>query len=359
MSDGCKGDNMKVVVLIPALNPDDALVNTVRECISLGLRHIIVVDDGSAAEYQPVFDKVQEQGAMVLHHAHNRGKGAALKTGLEEITKHLPEMQGVVTADADGQHSPADILAVAKKMLEHPDSLVLGVRDFSGADVPSRSKFGNRLTASIFFLLTGTACSDTQTGLRGIPRSLFAVALRTNGERYDFEMNMLIDVARSRHTIVSVPIQTIYLEGNASSHFRVVRDSVLIYQQPLKYLAVALSSFVIDLGLFTVLSGKVFVGSAAGIWLSNIVARCLSGLYNFRMNQTWCFQAKERTMTQFVKYVALFVGVMLVSSAAVSTLRVLPCPPTLTKAVVDTILFFVNYQVQKRWIFAGQQEDKS
>ena len=133
---------------------------------------------------------------------------------------------------------------------------------------------------------------------------------------------------------------------------------MLIYQQPLKYLAVALSSFVIDLGLFAVLSGKVFVGSAAGIWFSNIAARCVSGLYNFRMNQTWCFQAKRRTMMQFVKYVVLFVCVMLVSSAAVSLLRVLPCPLTLTKAVVDTVLFFVNYQVQKRWIFADPQEDK-
>ena len=349
---------MEVVVLIPALNPDDSLCKTVRECISLGLRHVIVVDDGSAPEYQFVFDKVLELGAKVLHHAQNKGKGAALKTGIQEVAQNAPETEGVVTADADGQHSPSDILAVAKALVDHPDSLVLGVRDFSGDTVPARSRFGNRLTAGIFFLLTGTACSDTQTGLRGIPRAMFDAALHTNGERYDFEMNMLIDVARSRHAIVSVPIQTIYLDGNASSHFRVVRDSVLIYQQPLKYLAVALSSFVIDLGLFAVLSGKVFVGSAAGIWFSNIAARCVSGLYNFRMNQTWCFQAKRRTMMQFVKYVVLFVCVMLVSSAAVSSLRVLPCPLTLTKAVVDTVLFFVNYQVQKRWIFADPQEDK-
>jgi len=180
---------------------------------------------------------------------------------------------------------------------------------------------------------------------------MFELAGQTPGERYDFEMNFLTEAARRKLPINMLPIQTIYLEDNNSSHFRAVRDSVLIYQRPLKYLVTALGSFVLDICLFVILSSAIFSASPSGVWWSNTLARCGSGFFNFKLNQLWSFQVKERKTVQFWKYLLLFICVMQISSALVSLCSGLPLPLPLSKAVIDTVLFFVNYYVQKHWVF--------
>lgn len=341
---------MNTVLLIPALAPDGRLCQVVENCMALGLERVLVVDDGSAAEYAAVFARTEALGAKVLRHETNRGKGAALKTGIAAAAELWPDTAGVVTADADGQHAPEDILRVAQA-LEGAEGLVLGVRDLSAPGVPKTSRWGNAFSAAFFRLATGVKCRDTQTGLRGIPRSLFPQALDTPGERYDFEMNLLMAVAKGKRELTMVPIRTIYLDGNSSSHFRVVRDSLLIYRQPLRYLAVALGSMAVDLGLFTLLTATVLPADYAGVSWAAVIARCVSGLMNFLLNQNWCFRVKRRTADQAVKYALLFLCAMAVSSQATAALRLLPIPLPLTKALVDLVIFYVNYLVQSRWIF--------
>jgi len=349
---------LKTVVLIPALNPNGHLLRTIEGCMALGLERILVVDDGSGEEYRAVFDQAQALGAQVLRHQVNRGKGAALKTGIRGAEERWPDTDGVVTADADGQHAPEDILRVARG-LEGGADLVLGVRDFSGPEVPRKSRMGNAFSAAFFRLTTGVRCGDTQTGLRGIPGRMFAFALETPGERYDFEMNLLMETAKSRRRIEMLPIRTIYLDQNSASHFRVVRDSLLIYRRTIRYLLVAGGSCALDLGLFALLTATVFPTDRAGISWATVIARCASGLFNFKANQMWCFQVKKRTAAQAGKYLALFLCVMLASSQIVALLRRLPLPLTLTKAVVDVALFFFNYQIQSRWIFADRDRGKN
>ena len=342
---------MGVVVLIPSLNPDEHLAAVVAGCRKEGLEDIVVVDDGSAPSCASAFDEVQALGAAVVRHSVNRGKGAALKTGIRAALERFPQVSGVITADGDGQHLPEDIRRVGEAMTGKGHPFVLGVRDFSRANVPWRSRAGNRITAALFRLSTGVSCPDTQTGLRGIPRELFDRVLALPGERYEYEMNMLSDVVSSRYPLQMVPIQTVYEDNNRGSHFRPVVDSIRIYQRPLKYAASSVIGCAVDLLLFTLFSMRL------GIMLSTVLARCVSGYTNFKLNQRWSFQVRERTHSQFFKYVLLCVCVMLASGGAVTVLRVLPLPLTLIKVLVDTVLFIINYFIQGRFIFREKHSE--
>jgi len=214
----------KIVVIIPAYEPEDSLVELLRS-LQADFGRIVVVDDGSKTA-DAVFERVAwMDGVTLIRHDVNRGKGAALKTAFAAVAKDFPDAEGVVTADADGQHLPADIVSVAKSVLAHPDRFTLGVRAFDG-DVPLRSRFGNAWSRWFFFLLTGTMVYDTQTGLRGIPRKFLPALCDIPGDRYEYEGRMLVAAARMKEKPVQVRIRTVYLEGNRTSHFNPIRDSL-------------------------------------------------------------------------------------------------------------------------------------
>ncbi len=230
----------KVVVLIPAYEPDEKLSELVRNLRAVrrdggrlgeptlpGFAHIVVVDDGSTKpEAKAAFEAIRGLVDVLLVHAVNRGKGAALKTGFAWIRDHLPEIEVVVTADSDGQHTPKDIRRVATVALRHPESLVLGVRRFTGK-VPFRSQLGNMWARLFFRLLTGLSVADTQTGLRAIPRGLLDRMLALKGDRYEYETRMLADVRKHRTKPRQVPIETVYIDENKSSHYRPLKDTFL------------------------------------------------------------------------------------------------------------------------------------
>lgn len=214
----------EIVILIPAYEPDEVRLPELVRRLRRTFRHLVLVDDGST-QGKAAFGSVRAEVDAVLVHEVNRGKGAALKTGFAWIRAHLPDVKGVVTADADGQHTPTDVTRVAEAMVGHPDGLVLGVRAFVG-DVPLRSRFGNWWTRWLFRLLTGLPIQDTQTGLRGIPASLLPRMLEIPGDRYEYELRMLVDARCHPVPPVQLPIETVYINENASSHFRPFKDTV-------------------------------------------------------------------------------------------------------------------------------------
>ena len=224
--------NSRAAVLIPAYNPDEKLLALIDELIPK-FANIVVVNDGSTVNPE-VFDGVCARGITLLAHQENRGKGAALKTGFKWILENLTSCATVVTADADGQHRPDDIVRVAEASLANPKALTIGVRAFSG-NVPFRSRLGNWWTRWVFFLLIHLKIQDTQTGLRGIPFSLLPRILLLGGSCYEFEMLMLADAKHHEAPPVQVPIATVYIEGNASSHFNPLRDTIRIYGALLRF----------------------------------------------------------------------------------------------------------------------------
>ena len=215
-------------VLIPAYNPGASLP-ALAEKLSGRFSRIVIVDDGSTAGRDAIAE-ASRYAEKVLVHPVNRGKGAAIKTGLSYLGSC-----DVVTADADGQHTFEDIARVADALSGHRGGLVLGVRAFSGK-VPLRSRFGNWWTRRFFRLLTGIDVADTQTGLRGIPAPLVERVASLPGERYEYEMVMLADARNHREPPLQVPIATVYIDGNSASHFSPLADTFRIYGALFRFL---------------------------------------------------------------------------------------------------------------------------
>ena len=346
---------MQTTILIPAYRPDEHLIRLAEALTGqYGLR-CVIVDDGSGPEFRELFDEAAMTGSTILAHSSNHGKGAAIKTGIAWIRREYPDTAYIITADADGQHLPEDIARLAKVAMENEtlSPLILGVRCFLLPQVPLRSRLGNRFSSFYFRLSTGVRCPDTQTGLRAIPRRLFALALATPGERYEFEMQFLMAAAREG-ALTYVPITTVYETGNKSSHFNTVRDSVRIYKTPLKYVGSSLICAAADLLVFAVLTR--ILGSGAGfVWAATVLARILSGCLNFMLNRSWSFSGNRASegnaARQAVRYGILFVAIMCASALCVSMLSALPIPLVLTKAVVDTALSVISYLAQLNWVF--------
>jgi len=341
------------VVLIPAYKPDKRLENLAWELCVDRQFELVVVDDGNSDEYADLFRRLQLlPRCTVRRHSTNRGKGAALKTGVRYIKEHFPQCVGAVTADADGQHSAEDIQRVALSLQSHPTSLVLGVRDFSGADVPAKSRLGNRVTARLFRLATGVRCPDTQTGLRGIPAAAFDRYLALPGQRYELEMNHLLDCAKCRMPFVQLPISTIYLEGNKSSHYRPLMDSLRIAGVVLRFSASSLAGAAVDLLLFWLLSSTVFKGAVVGAALATVGARLVSGCVNYSLNLRWVFQGRPGAKTA-LRYMALFFTLMGTSALLVSAAGQVTTHLVAAKLAVDSVLFIFSYLAQKHFVFSA------
>jgi len=216
-------------VLIPAYKPDMKLVELCGKLVSDRNLKIVVVDDGSGAEYKGVFEALPE-GVKLISYPVNKGKGGALKTGIKEIYENMPECACIVTADADGQHKYEDILRVLEVSEKDANALVMGCRVFTGSNVPFRSRFGNNVTKCMFKLCSGVYVSDTQTGLRAFGREGMKAFMEVEGTRYEYEINMLMRAAKGGMPIKEVPIETVYIDENKSSHFNPVKDAAKIYK---------------------------------------------------------------------------------------------------------------------------------
>jgi exopolysaccharide biosynthesis protein/putative flippase GtrA len=338
-----------IAVLIPALNPNDKLVDLVRELNQIGLANIVVIDDGSENSSQAVFDEVQTYGAKLYHHKHNRGKGAALKTGIEYVKRNQLHVIGVVTADADGQHAPKDIFKVAKA-LAASNTIVLGTRDLSRPEVPLSSKIGNLISAVYYKLKTGRLLKDTQTGLRGIPVKYFDFALNVAGERYEYEMRFLEQMNEKNIAYRTVDIETIY-EKDRVTHFRTVSDSYTIYKTFFKNIASSLLSATVDITSFMLLT---YIGN--GIFSATAIARVISGVFNFSLNKIWVFEKKDshNTRNESLKYLTLFLMQMFFSGLITDVLySVFNFNNSLlfSKMLADCFLFVTNFIIQRFWIF--------
>lgn len=221
---------MDFIPIIPSLDPDDKLIKLVNDLIENNFKRIIIVDDGSPDK--TIFNKLDEKDEVVLlTHEVNKGKGAALKTAFSYYKDNLMnKYKGVVCVDSDGQHSISDTINIGNAMIKE-NKFVLGTRLFNTKATPLRNKTGNRITSNMFHKLYGVYLKDTQTGLRAIPNRLIDFHLNVDGERFEYEMNVLIDLVKNNEEIIEENIKTIYLKNsNRRSHFKVVRDSYRIYK---------------------------------------------------------------------------------------------------------------------------------
>ncbi len=354
-----------ISVVLPSLDPDDKLLAVIDGLLEYGFTDIILINDGSKPENLHYFEKASSHPEVhLLHHLQNKGKGAALKNAFSWILNNRPDCAGVVTVDGDNQHHPADTRACALHMLK-TEKIVLGARDFSLPDVPARSRSGNRLTSFIFKFFVGMNISDTQTGLRAIPKEHLPLMCQINGDRFEYETNMLLSMKSHHLPFEEVSIRTVYIEENKSSHFRVFRDSYriykLIFEHFFRYALSSLASAVVDEGFYMLLSYCLH-NVLSGFLLTAIpvsVARACSLLVNFFINQRFVFRAKGSTGSALLRYLLLAIPVavcqLFLTHFAV-TLFQIGEEQALLRGVVHFVimvgLFFINYLVQQRWVFA-------
>ena len=339
-----------VVVLIPSYKPDEGLIVLLQQlCAQKRYDGIVVVDDGGRDEYCGYFDRAKcMQGVHVVHHAVNLGKGRALKTGFNEIM-HLYPGAHVVTADADGQHTPEDIARIADALEQGDEqTLVLGKRVL-GKGTPFKSLFGNTLTRWVFALSTGHKVYDTQTGLRGIPAQLLETMMHIPGERYEYEMNMLLHAPKDGVQFKEIEIQTVYLNNNEGSHFHPVRDALQVFSRVIAYAASSLLSFIVDyvayailIEFFNQLPQFAFIG-----------ARAVSSIVNFFLNRNVVFGAqKGKLWAQMLGYYALVIVVAVLGALGVRWgTTAVHMNEYIVKIIVDVLLSILSFVVQRMIIF--------
>lgn len=357
-----------MIILIPAYKPDQSLVRLARALRAQDPdAEILVIDDGSGSTYAPIFTELRIDGVTVQTHPANRGKGAALRTGIEWAQTNRPG-EILVTADADGQHLPRDIFRVGVRTetaaAAGQRSIILGVRTKpdpnageEGTKVPLRSKIGNSATVGFFALATGARVADTQTGLRGFTPQILDWLLQIPGDKYEYEFSMLLRATRADVELVQVPIVKVYEPGNPTSHFRPLQDSARIYAPLLLFLASSfVTGFLVDaLALFALVAlGVPLLGAVVG-------ARIISALTNFTVNRIIMHDGGSRpsTSSSLVRYATLAVGILAANAALMEALTGLGASLLVAKILTELILIPVSFAVQRRWVFLPTQRQEN
>ena len=341
-------------VLIPAYQPDARLPRLILELHRADpSTKIVVVDDGSGQKFSDIFEAAATAGAHVISYENNRGKGYALREGFTWIRDIAGDSQEcVVTADADGQHTLNDIFRVGRTCTDTGTS-VLGVREFVG-HVPARSRIGNTATSALFWLATGWKLKDTQTGLRAFPVALLPELLEVQGDRYEYELRVLLHLAKFRQPITQISIETIYEAGNPTSHFRPLQDSARIWAPLLKFTASSGVATIIDYVLVLVLNAL-----TGALFFPVIAARLVSASVNFAMNRR-VFEATGVPLRRSaLRYAALAVAVIAGSYTMLAVLTGIGMPLWIAKIIADTTMYLVSYSAQSRYVFAPAQEQSA
>lgn len=344
---------MNVVLVIPAYNPGPELEPLVREMIRIPgeFASVILVDDGSEPQHRMLFDRLAAlPGVTVLRHAVNLGKGTALKTALNEALCRFPESAGAVTADADGQHTPPDIRAVARMLDNGAADLILGARRFS-RDIPLRSMVGNRIILTLFRLLVGRKLSDTQTGLRGIASRVIAPLLHIGHSGYEFELDMLIMSKHHGWSIAEVPIETVYIDDNRSSHFRPIRDSIHISMQLFRFVGVSLATAAIDYAIFVTCFR--FAGNIAE---SQIAARLVALFFQFFTVRRVVFFSDRAARLAFPAFAGLTAATGILSYGTIAVLHSrFGVPVVYAKMLSELLIYLGSFAVQRDFIFTRKE----
>lgn len=216
------------------------------------------------------------------------------------------------------------------------------------------------MTKAVFRIFYGRSITDTQTGLRGFPKRILEGMIDIPGERFEYETKMLIHTFEENISIAETTIETIYYDNNAETHFNPIKDSLKIYKvifgSFFKYLLSSLSSFIVDIGLFQII---LWIALAIGInrgtvpiIVSTVLARIFSSYFNFTMNKNFVFNGEKSIRKTIMKYYSLAAIQMCMSAALVAIIwHLLGGSETVIKIIVDTLLFFISYQIQRRWVF--------
>ncbi len=214
--------DLTTAALIPAFRAASSIADVVRGTRGM-LDSVVVIDDGSPDETAAA---AEAAGAEVVRHPVNRGKGAALVTGLEHLARR--GFARALTLDADGQHLPDQIPVILAASDAAPGAIVVGVRKKEGFEIKAAARFGNWVADWFMRRIAGRPLPDTQSGFRVYPVAA-TLALGTRGTRYDFETEVLLRAARRGMDVRGVEVEVYYPPiAERVSHYRPWADTVRI-----------------------------------------------------------------------------------------------------------------------------------
>ena len=353
----------KLIVIIPAYEPPREFVEYARQ-IALFAERLIVVNDGSGEKFDEIFNEIKEiENVKYITYEKNHGKGYALKQAFRYCAENYDDDYICVTADCDGQHDIKDIESIANTAFNNPNALILGSRDFDKANVPKRSRMGNTNIRRMFRILYGLNLRDTQTGLRGFSVMLAKRFISVYGDRFEFEMEMLIHSRKNEIPILEVPIKTIYPEDSKDhvSHFKTFKDGAKIIGVTFRnlnwYLLSSALSGILDITVFFILS-SIILGKASAIntLIATASARVASSLLNFALNRKYVFNGKSKR--SIYRYYILWLCQLGASYGLIFLFgNILLLPMTPTKIVIDLILAIFSYQIQQHWVFKNKDKN--
>ena len=332
----------KFIALIPAYEPQVNMIDLLKELLKDRF-DIVVVDDGSGVDYQEIFQQAKKY-AKVISYSENKGKGYALKKGLKYIKDNYSDHYIVVTMDCDGQHTVSDAKKLCNEVVKETNTLVIGKR-IRNEKTPIRSKIGNTITKFIYRITTGLDVYDTQTGLRAFRDELINFLMEIEGDRFEYEMNVLLLCSIHNIKIKEIEISTIYIDKNSHSHFDTIKDSILIYKKIIKFSLSSIISFALDYIFYTL-----FVILFQNVILSNIIARIISATVNYNINRKMVFKDKKKISKSIVEYFSLAL-IILVINTVLLKLFVDYINVFLAKVAVEIILFIFSYTIQNKFIF--------
>ncbi|MBR3161690.1 MAG: glycosyltransferase [Bacilli bacterium] len=334
---------MKRIALIPSYEPDDKLIKIVKDLINNNFI-VVVVNDGSKEKYDKIFSNIKDI-SKVLEYKNNQGKGYALKYGMKYIKNNYNNYI-IVTMDSDGQHTVKDANKLCDYIEKHPDEFAIGKR-IRGQNTPLRSKIGNSITMMVYKLATGVSIYDTQTGLRCFSNKLIDFNLNIKGNRFEYEMNVLLEAPLNNIKIKEIEIETIYYkDNNSNSHFNTIKDSFRVYKEIIKFSLSSIISFIIDY-----ISYIIFILFINNITISNIIARIISATCNYIINKKIVFNSKRKTNKSLPEYIILAIFILIINTFILNILVYIRFNKYIAKIIVELILFLFSWQVQKRRIF--------
>lgn len=359
---------LKTTIIIPSYNPDVKLSMLVDELIMSGFSDIIIVDDGSdfgIKNVESAFDYVKKKAeCTVLHHPTNLGKGMALKTGFKFCVHNRAKDTLIVTTDDDGHYSVSSMKACVelyeeKFMDESP--VLIASRDFKAGTYSTKRRVFNKIAGMAMTYLCGVDVSDVQTGLRLIPAKYLRKLLDIEGERFDYEVNMLVELKynniKTVENIIPMERETILKYAD----YNPIWDICRLIAVMLKYAVSSLAATALDVVVFYLIilmmdDTLLDIDKSAGMLLATFVARVISSTFNCIVNKRTVFKSDEPMKRVIVKFyifslfrAAISYGMVLGASYVLGSYA--DTATVIVKLIVDLILFFAGYGIQKKFIF--------
>ena len=344
-------------IIIPAYKPPIILHDVVKDLYNkIDNLNLILVNDGSGNEYDIIFEEIKTNypNVVVLNHPENRGQGAAVKTGFKYVIENNIDSLGVATFDADGQHLAKDVKNLFLELEKNQENtdIVIGSRDFSKENVPFKSRLGNIATQKVFAFLNKSKVNDTQSGLRVIKVSVLNKLINIKSDRMNFAVDFLTTSIENSLRISEFPIETVYIDENKGTHYRVFSDTISTITVLFRHTINSLLSAVIDYVIFAILfffSNKIFI--------SMLISRIVTAFFNFSVGRKFVFKSTKNFLKEIFKYIILLFSIMFLSYYGVLLgNKIFNTSPYITKPIVETIIFIISFLIQRFIIFKAKED---